>query len=150
MTDTAQLALKILMAGTVGTTVMTAAVLIANAISKQELNVLKILGTMLTGGAQEDGRCSGAVSVFLVGILAHYSVGYLFTGIYFWLWNNEVINTGYLTTAVLGLVTGLFGILVWRVYFSIHRRPPTVQLNVYLTCICFSHIIFALGVVALY
>jgi hypothetical protein len=150
MTISSQVALQIWLAGTAGTTAMTAAVLAVAATSRHELNVLKILGTMLTGGAKEDGSCSKAPSTFALGIATHYAVGYLFAVVYFWLWNNNIMSHDFVTTTLLGFLTGVFGIVVWRVYFAIHRRPPAVPLVIYLTCICLSHILFALGAMPFY
>jgi hypothetical protein len=150
MIDTATLARLIFLAGTAGTTLMTAGVLAVAAGTRQELNVLRILGTMLTVRTKSDGTCSRAGSTLAIGILAHYAVGYFFTIIYVWMWNNRYISDDLATTCVLGFITGVFGITVWRVFFALHRRPPTVPLKLYLTCICLSHILFAIGVRAVY
>ncbi|RYZ38767.1 MAG: hypothetical protein EOP49_30750 [Sphingobacteriales bacterium] len=132
-----------IIAAVAATTLMTAFVSIIKVITRQQLNVIRVLGTMLTGSTTRDGGCSRRLGALALGTIVHYGVGLFFLFIYVYLWNHNVINTDWLTTTILGFVTGLLGITVWRIYLYIHARPPQVPLRLYLISILFAHVIFA-------
>jgi hypothetical protein len=132
-----------IVAGIAATTLMTAFVLAFRIITGERINVVRILGTMLTSSTTPAGRCSEKPGTRVAGIIAHYSVGIFFSFVYLWLWQNEIIKTDLITTTLLGFITGLIGITVWRLYFLFHSHPPAVPLKLYLTCILFAHVIFA-------
>ncbi|HTE26077.1 hypothetical protein [Flavitalea sp.] len=134
-----------IIAGIAATTLMTIFVLLFHIITGEQINVIRILGTMLTASTTTEGGCSRSAGSLGAGIFAHYAVGLSFSFVYIWLWLHQVINMDWVTTTTLGFVTGLAGIAVWRLYFRIHSHPPVVPLKLYLSCILFAHVIFAWG-----
>jgi len=143
---TSKYILVAVMSGITGTTIMTAFMLILRMVTRRQLNVITILGTMLTGSTTADGKCVTTPRVLITGTIAHYFVGIFFSFVYLWLWNNHIVGDDWWTTTILGFVTGLVGIAVWRTYFYIHRHPPQVPLRIYLAAILLAHVIFAWGV----
>lgn len=137
--------LVIIIAGLLATTAMTLFVLLVNKLTGKRLNVIRILGTMLTSKTEADGSTASTPGVFVAGVTAHYAVGFLFTALYVIAWQRGLLDTT-ADWAIIGFVTGLFGIMAWRIYFAIHRFPPAVNLNIYLPTILFAHVVF--GVVA--
>jgi hypothetical protein len=133
-------------AGMTGTTIMTAFMLIMTGITHRELNVIKVLGSMLTFKSTRAGTVSRDPAAVVVGLVVHYLVGFLFTGIYVWLWNHNLVSTDIISTVLLGFLTGLVGTLVWIMFFALHPRPVRVPIKIYLTCIIIGHVLFALGV----
>ncbi|HTF27241.1 MAG TPA: hypothetical protein VK625_00275 [Flavitalea sp.] len=133
-------------AGMTGTTVMTAFMLIMSGITHRQLNVIRVLGSMLTFKTSRAGTVSRDPIATAVGIIVHYFVGFLFTAIYLWLWNHDIIGTSIISTALLGFMTGLAAISVWIIFFALHPRPVRVPLTLYLTCIFIGHIFFAVCV----
>jgi hypothetical protein len=130
--------------GIAATTTMTMFVLVVRILTGKQLNVIRILGTMLTASTTVDGRCSSKASSLVAGTIMHYAVGLFFSFAYIWMWREQVISTAWITTTLLGVITGLIGILVWKSYFRIHSHPPVVPMTLYLACILFAHVIFAL------
>ncbi len=135
----------IVAAGIVATTTMTLFVLLINRMSEKRLNVIRILGTMLTGQTSAYRSTSGSAGSLAVGIIAHYMVGFLFLTIYVISWENDWLGYSLTDSAIIGFVTGLFGIVVWRIYFSIHGFPPSVHLGLYLTVILLGHVLFGVS-----
>ena len=133
-------------AGMTGTTIMTAFMLIMSGITHRQLNVIKVLGSMLTFKTSRAGTVSRDPVTILVGLIAHYFIGFLFTAIYLWLWDHHVLSTNFISTVLLGFTTGLAGISVWIIFFALHPRPVKVPLKIYLPCILIGHVFFALGV----
>ena len=133
-------------AGMTGTTIMTAFMLVTSGITGRQLNVIKVLGSMLTFKSTRAGTVSGDPAAVVVGLVVHYLVGFLFTGIYVWLWNHNLVSTNIISTVLLGFITGLVGASVWIIFFALHPRPVRVPLTIYLTCILIGHVFFAVGV----
>jgi putative exporter of polyketide antibiotics len=132
-----------MVAGIAATTLMTVFVLVIRLITGKQINVIRILGTMLTASTTTDGECPKKVGILAAGIIAHYAVGLFFSIVYIWLWTHRIIKTDWVTTTVLGFLTGLLAITVWRLYFSIHAHPPRVPLRLFLVCIFGAHVVFA-------
>ena len=131
--------------GLFATTTMTLFVLLVNKVTGKRLNVIRILGTMLTSQTQADGSTSPRTNSIAAGVTAHYAVGFFFTTVYVIAWQHNWLGYALTDCAVIGLVTGMVGIIVWRIYFAIHRFAPAVQLNIYLTTILIAHIVFGLS-----
>jgi hypothetical protein len=130
-------------AGLAATTAMTMFVLLLHLLTGQQLNVIRILGTMLTSSTTTEGGCSKKAGSQVAGTIAHYAVGLFFSFAYIWMWRHQLIKTDWFTTAILGFVTGMFGIIVWKSYFRIHSNPPFVPMRLYLACILFAHVIYS-------
>jgi len=133
-------------AGMTGTTIMTAFMFIMSAITHRQLNVIKVLGSMLTFKATRVGTVSHDPVAVVTGLVVHYLVGLLFTRVYIWLWSHNIVSTDVISTVFLGFLTGLAGAIVWTVFFALHPRPVKVPLKIYLICILVGHIFFAAGV----
>jgi hypothetical protein len=133
-------------AGIGGTAVMTAFIYLLSYITRKRLKVVKILGTMLTFQTTPNKETSEHSSAIVVGILGHYFVGIVFSLIYYWLWNNGIGQPDFVTCAMYGFISGIVGIIVWRIFFVIHPNPPAVPLKDYIVSILIGHIFFGAGV----
>jgi hypothetical protein len=138
--------LTAVVAGIGGTAVMTAFIYLLSYITQKRLKVVKILGTMLTFQTTPDKQTSEHSSAIVVGILGHYFVGIVFSLIYYWLWTNGIGKPDILTCAIYGFISGIVGIIVWRIFFAIHPNPPSVPLKDYIVSILIAHIFFGIGV----
>jgi uncharacterized membrane protein YdcZ (DUF606 family) len=133
-------------AGIGGTAVMTAFIYLLSYITQKRLKVVKILGTMLTFQTTANKETSEHSSAIVVGILGHYFVGIVFSLIYYWLWTNGIGKPDLITCAIYGFISGIVGIIVWRIFFAIHPNPPAVPLKDYIVSILIGHIFFGAGV----
>ena len=61
--------------GIAGTLVMTFFVMLICYVTGYRLNVVKILGTMLTGKTSSTGGLSNEPEIFITGTITHYFVG---------------------------------------------------------------------------
>ena len=107
------------------------------------MQVVRVLGTMLTDQTRKHGKLSNKPEAIVVGTAAHYFVGESFAFTYLLIWKNEYIRPNFKGSLFLGTFSGFFGISVWKAFFSIHPNPPKVPLKNYLPTLFFAHIIFA-------
>lgn len=141
----------IVIAGLVGTGVMTLFMYGMTFLTDRVMKVVKILGTMLTFQTTPDGRLSDSPTAIGVGIVAHYALGVIFALVYYALWRAGIGSPTFWNGALFGFVSGLVGILGWRIFFALHPRPPaTVPLKDYLITLLAGHVVFGIAVVVTY
>ena len=130
---------KTLVVGAVGTTVMTAFSALMSLLPKEEFrepDQLKKMVARLLPFLSSKGKT-------MAGWAAHYGMGMLFAAAYVDLWENGKIKADFKTGLVLGGVSGVVGMLIWRASFWLHPFPPNNRkLDFYLQRIP-AHIVFA-------
>lgn len=131
-------------AGILATAAMTALLYATAWITGSNVKVVKILGTMLTRQTREDGGCSDNPFVILVGMISHYLVGIGFAIAYWLLINYEVLNKSWQDALIYGNSIGVVAVIVWRLYFFVHVKPPKVPLFLFLSLILAGHNLLAL------
>lgn len=142
--------LKIVLAGIVGTAVMTSVLYLVAFVTRNRFKVVKVLGTMLTFQTTPDKGLSDRPSAIIVGIFAHYLVGIGFTFVYDWLWSEGIVQESYIQSTGLGLINGIVGAIVWKLFISIHPDPPHLPVRQYLIAIVVGHVFFAYGILSTY
>jgi hypothetical protein len=136
--------------GILGTLLMTLFSYFIAYITHKPTKVVKVLGTMLTNQTTPEGGLSNKLSAILIGILAHYLVGIGFTFIYFYLWPNRDSEASFFQSLLFGFLCGVFGIIVWKIFFLLHPNPPEISLPVYLLNILIGHLFFGIGIFITY
>ncbi len=127
------------LAGIIGTIAMTAFMYMFSAITNKDTKVLQILGSMVTGTTREYSK-----EAIVAGTLGHFSVGVLFSFAYFLLWNWGVFQINLTDSIILGAISGIVAMAVWKGYFWLHQHPPRVHLGYYLIALFIAHIIFGM------
>lgn len=130
---------KTLISGFVGTSFMTASSALMSVMIKEEFRAPDQLSKLI-------GRLMPMMSKkakIIAGWGAHYAMGFLFALVYVELWEKKEIEHNLKNGVILGLVSGLLGLLIWKASFYIHPLPPNNRkLDFYLQRIP-AHIIFA-------
>ncbi len=142
--------LDIIIAGMVGTALMTAFMYAMTFVTQRVMKVVKILGTMLTFRTTPDGRLSDSRGAIAVGLIAHYAVGVVFMLVYYWLWTLGIGRPDLRTSLLFGVVSGVVAIGIWYAFFAIHPRPPAISLPPYLFTLALAHIVFAVAAIETY
>jgi hypothetical protein len=140
--------LTIVVAGIVGTAYMTLGMYLLAGITGDHFKVVKVLGTMLTFQTTDDSALSDRKSAIWTGIVTHYFVGISFSFLYAWLWKKDIIEMNFLHATWLGLLNGIIGAIVWRIFIGVHPRPPQLPISQYLIAIALGHVLFAHGIYA--
>jgi hypothetical protein len=128
-----------------GTLAMTAFVYLISLIVHTELRVVRVLGTMLTGGSGPNKGVSNSSGALLAGGILHYSVGVLFSLVYHILWHYRIGRPDIAECCLLGGVSGVIAIFAWNGYLNIHRKPPAIDKRYYLPIIGVGHLFFGVG-----
>jgi hypothetical protein len=134
--------LKATLAGIAGTFAMTFFMYLLSFIFGKQMKVPKILGTMLTNQTGPEGQLSESLSSIVIGLIAHYLVGVGFAIAYLLLWHFYIGHPSPFYGAVFGLVSGLFGIIIWRIFIAAHPNPPFIPLKSYFLSLVLGHIVF--------
>jgi hypothetical protein len=85
-----------------------------------------------------------------IGWLLHYVIGFLFVLGYHILWHKNILPISILSALLLGVLSGIIGILSWMFIFKITDHEPTVDFKGYYLQLFVSHIIFAAVATAMY
>lgn len=79
------------------------------------------------------------------GWLAHYSMGCLFCLLYVTLWEKYKIKPSMLNGIILGCLSSLIGICIWKATFSIHPLSPLMNYRRFYLQRIPAHLIFAVS-----
>lgn len=77
------------------------------------------------------------------GWIAHYAIGLGFVITYRQVWKEVLINPSILKTLSVGTLSGLIGILSWKILFEQHENPPQNDRNGYYIQLLYAHLWFA-------
>jgi hypothetical protein len=82
--------------------------------------------------------------------LLHYFIGLLFVVGYHFLWLYNILYISITTALLLGVVSGIIGIIGWVIMFKIADYQPKIDFKGYYIQLFFAHIIFAIVATAAY
>jgi Na+/proline symporter len=129
---------KIILPAITGTSAMTLFSYLMSDAEKhnyREPDVLKQLIRRLTNGVVQD-------KAQLAGWLAHYGAGVLFEIVLAEAWKRKYVKPSVASGALLGAVSGLAGVLVWKTVFKAHPNPPAKNLRKFFGHLILAHIVF--------
>ncbi|WP_343707343.1 hypothetical protein [Flavobacterium sp.] len=84
------------------------------------------------------------------GWLIHYIIGFLFVMGYHIIWVKDILPISPLSALILGVISGVIGILSWIVIFKMTDHQPPIDFKGYYIQLFFAHIIFAVTATVLY
>ncbi|WP_026953487.1 hypothetical protein [Algoriphagus vanfongensis] len=80
----------------------------------------------------------------VLGTLAHFGVGIIFSFSYFLLWNWGIFRINFEDSVLIGAISGVVAIIVWKTYISLHFRPPVPPHTHYFFALFLAHIVFGI------
>lgn len=137
---------KTALCGIVGTTVMTAGSDLTSRIFGENYREPDHLANMI-------GKLAPTLSKkakVIAGWGAHYAMGFVFAAIFVELWETRKIKHNFKNALVLGLVSGVLGLLIWKGTFKAHPLPPWLHYDHYYLQRIPAHIIFAVAATLTY
>jgi hypothetical protein len=132
-----------ILSGFAGTLAMTAVMYLYSYLTGKQTKVIHFLGTMLIG---ERTYLNPSKNSKLVGTIAHFGVGVLFSFGYFLLWNWGIFRINFKDAVLIGMASGFLAIVVWKLYLTLHSKPPSYSAFHYFLALFLAHIVF--GVVS--
>ena len=139
---------KVIIAGVVGTTFMTLYSYLKAKKEDQEylepvmINKLIDNSKNLPSIADEDLHAAGWI--------LHYTTGVGFFTMYHLLWKKALVKPTIFKSILLGSISGIVDILVWKQLFAQHDRPPRNYRYGYYRQLFVAHIVFAISAVPAY
>jgi xanthine/uracil permease len=130
--------LKILVESIAGTTAMTAFSYAASTVRRRQFVEPIIINLVL----RKMEITPWLKSTSIIGWISHYIMGFFFAVAFNWLWEKEVVPTDWLATLVLGVVAGLIGISLWRIFFKLPNEKPDISYRAYYQHLLLAHIVF--------
>lgn len=131
---------KIIIAGIVGTSLMTLYSYLVSEKEKQQFREPELLNALIDRSKVlpeiQDNSTHPA------GWGTHYGIGILFVISYHLLWKNILCRPTIANTLTAGAVSGLIGIVSWKVFFSQHDNPPHNDRSGYYRQLFVAHLIF--------
>ncbi|HWZ14697.1 MAG TPA: hypothetical protein VNW95_05615 [Mucilaginibacter sp.] len=130
---------EILFAGISGTTFMTAFSYAVSTVEKENFSEPERLGQfahrLLPAISKKENQ--------LIGWSAHYGMGLLFSTAYDWLWANKKVKPSFKNNLILGGISGLAAVAIWKTTFKMHPLPPRLSFDKYYLQLVPAHIVFA-------
>jgi len=130
---------KTLIAGIAGTSVMTADSELMSVIFGENYREPAHLAEMIKRLAP--GLSKHAYK--LTGWGAHFAMGVVFAAVYVELWESKKIKHTLVNGLILGAVSGILGLVIWKATFKAHPFPPALHYDHYYLQRLPAHIFFA-------
>jgi hypothetical protein len=80
----------------------------------------------------------------ILGWFIHYLIGICFVAGYHYLWFNEFLEVSWSVSILLGVITGIIGIISWIILFEIIPVRPNIDYKGYYIQLFIGHVIFSL------
>ena len=131
-----------IVAGLVGTAVMTALMYVAPMMGMPKMDIIGMLGTMLTPNRE---------TATLLGIVIHFMMGVLFAIVYALLWSAGLGDPAWIWGLIFGAVHGLIVIIGMPIMMRMHPRRPEMESGLLtVTGQLMGHMVFGLVVALVY
>lgn len=92
-------------------------------------------------------RATGAkkMQAEFIGWVAHYGVGALFVVVYNYLWHQRISKPTVKNGLLIGSLSGIIAMTVWKIVMSLHPNPPRRNLSRFYWQLLPAHIVFAVA-----
>tara|TARA_R110002051_G_scaffold7321_2_gene33672 strand:+ start:2169 stop:2678 length:510 start_codon:yes stop_codon:yes gene_type:complete len=130
-----------LLSGIAGTIAMTLVMYLYSCLSKHFTKVIPLLGSMISG---EKNFMNPSKNALFLGTLAQFGVGIIFSFTYFLLWNWGIFRINFQDAVLIGALSGLVAIIVWKTYLILHSQPPEISQLHYFIALFLAHIVFGI------
>jgi hypothetical protein len=129
---------KVISAAVTGTTFMTLFSYLVSETKNKQFKEPRLLATLLYRLTPQINKQMSQVA----GWGIHYSVGFIFAVLYAEKWRAEENEATVRSGLMLGGLSGLFAIIVWRSVFTLHPVPPKINYKKYYGHLLLAHFIF--------
>lgn len=83
------------------------------------------------------------------GWVIHYTIGWLFTLVFFISWDLQLLYPTWINGILMGLLAGLMGCVGWFFMFRFIRKPKIKQVNFYFQLLI-AHMLFGMSTFIMY
>ena len=137
---------KTAFSGVSGTLIMTAGSELMSLISHENFSEPDHLETMISRLAPILSKHAKKIA----GWGAHFAMGLVFASIYVELWETKKIKHNLKNALILGALSGVIGLFIWKATFKVHPLPPWLNYTHFYLQRIPAHIVFAVGTLLAY
>jgi uncharacterized membrane protein YagU involved in acid resistance len=131
-----------IIAGLLGTLVMTILMYLGPTMGMPKMDIIGMLGTMFT---------TNEGSARIIGTIVHFMMGAIFALIYAFLWNLGIGSSAWYWGLIFGTVHALIAIVMMPVMLRMHPRPPSMDFGPQMMLgLLMGHLVFGLVVAISY
>jgi hypothetical protein len=130
---------EVLIAGVTGTTFMTLFSYLVSEAEKENYSEPERLGQLIHGLLPLLNKKEHQ----LTGWAAHYMVGLVFAAVYVRLWEKKLLKPSLKNNLLIGGISGLAAVAIWKTTFKLHPLPPALNFDKYYLQLVPAHIVFA-------
>jgi hypothetical protein len=138
--------IKVFRGSLLGTTCMTLFSYLFSLLEIENLKEPKLLGQMIYRKLPASGKRHSRIA----GWVLHYVVGLLFAELYAQYWEKTGSYPTVKSGLMLGGLSGIAAILIWKITFDIQPRPPSVNFKHFAVNLLIAHLVFGLFMVVGY
>lgn len=139
---------KIIIAGIVGTTFMTLYSYVKGRKENQEYVEPVLINKLINNS--ENLPYIHHENTNITGYVLHYATGIGFMALYYLLWKKVLYKPTLPKILLVGTVSGMAGIMAWKLFFMQHNRPPQNYRYGYYRQLLMAHIVFTLFAIPTY
>jgi hypothetical protein len=135
-------AAKIIFSGITGTSLMTLFSYAVSGAGKKNFKEPELLAAL------EKTALTDAIKALALpaGWGTHYSIGIVWAAVYEYFWQKKLMKRTVKNGLILGGLSGLTGIAIWKLTFKIHPDPPRIDFRKFYIQLLIAHLIYGLGV----
>jgi Na+/proline symporter len=130
---------SVIVAGITGTTFMTLFSYLVSLADDENYSEPERLGQLVNRLAPKISKEQSQ----LLGWLGHYAVGLLFSMVYVELWRRRQPKSSVRNNLMIGAISGLIAVAIWKTTFKLHPLPPALSFNKYYLQLVPAHVVFA-------
>jgi len=138
--------IDIFKSGVIGTSAMTVFSYLYAYIVKDNVKEPKLLAKMFRRLVPGTDKLNARIA----GWVIHYAVGLLFAELYIELWERTSVKADVKSGLILGGLSGIAAILIWKFTLESHPIPPSVDFTKHAVNLIIAHLIFGVFAVLAY
>lgn len=137
---------KTAVSGVAGTLIMTAGSELMSLMANENFSEPAHLETMISRLVPTLSKHAKKIA----GWGAHFAMGLVFAAIYVELWETKKVKHNLKNALILGALSGVIGLFIWKATFKIHPLPPWLNYTHFYLQRIPAHIVFAVGAMLAY
>ena len=129
---------RVISSGLTGTTIMTFFSYLVSETKNKNFKEPELLGKLLYRLIPQINKKYSTIA----GWNIHYTVGFLFASVYAELWKEKRRGASLESGLLMGGLSGLLAVIVWKLSFKLHPAPPRISFRKYYGHLLITHFVF--------
>ena len=133
--------IRVIMAGILGTVLMTSFSYVISRMKSQQFKEPKLLNMILRRSTYDMNPSNNSV----LGWVVHFSIGVILMTLFYVLHLTFSFSISAVSILIYGIIAGILSILSWHFMLSISSNSPDFALRDFYMQLLMAHVLFALG-----